>query len=88
MWGCNYFPYFSLQGGFYPGGLFSILLWGLLIMLLVFLVLKLIGSKRLNRTGPGKDREDSMDILKVRYAKGEISKDEFFKMQNVLLRPL
>lgn len=83
MWGCNYI---SWSNAFLPGGLFPFLLWVLLIMLLMVLATKLIGSQRQDKTRPGKDREDSLDILKVRYANGEISHDEFLKIQNVLLQ--
>ena len=85
MWGCNYFPYFSWAGKIFPGGIFSILLWGLIIWLLALLVMKLFGSLRSNRIGQNKDRYDSLGILKTRYARGEISDEEFVRMKNILL---
>ena len=85
MWGCNYFPYFSWAGRIFPGGIFSILLWGLIILLLVLLAMKLFGSIRSGRYGQDRDRYDSLAILKTRYARGEINNEEFTKMKNILL---
>lgn len=83
MWNCNYISWYDV---FFPGGLFPILLWVSIIVVIVLLVTRLIESQKSNKAKPSKDREDSLNILKVRYANGEISHDEFLKMQNVLLQ--
>ena len=87
MWGCNYFPCFSLAGRIFPGGIFSTLICGLIILLLVLVAMKLFGSLRSGRPGQDRDRYDSLAILKMRHAKGEISDEEFFSMKNTLLKP-
>ena len=88
MWGCNYIPFSGggWGGGFFPGGIFPLLLWGLVLFLLVYGVVRLV---RTNARGPGgssMDRDDSMSILKTRYARGELSREEFEKMKQVLVR--
>jgi putative membrane protein len=92
MWNCNYGPWTGgwgggWGGGFFPGNLWSLLLWGLVIVLLVYL------ATRLFRTGTGhplsasRDRDDSLSILKTRLARGEISTEEYTQMKKVLSRP-
>ena len=85
MWGCSCFPCFSGPGGFSLGWIFSILLWGLIILLFVMLAIKVYGPLRSGNTGKDKDRYDSLSILKMRYARGEISDEEFVRMKNSLL---
>ena len=86
MMGCDYLPFSSWMGGGFAGGIFSLLFWGLIITVLVFVAIKLFGSIRSNKTGPFRDKNDSLDILQMRYAKGEINQDEYVKMKSVLLQ--
>jgi len=54
------------------GGIFMVLFWGLIVWLVIVLIQRL--------TDQGKTRESSnsaLDILKKRYAQGEIDKQEF-----------
>ena len=56
----------------FGGGLFMILFWILMIVGVVFLIrLVMRGTK------DGGRPETALDILKKRYAQGEISKEEF-----------
>jgi len=56
------------------GGIFMILWWGLVIVGIVALVRWLLSMQ-----GDGGARKDALDILKERYARGDIDRDEFEK---------
>jgi len=53
------------------GGFMMIAFWALLIILIVWIVREMKGNSS------HKSSSDALDILKERYAKGEISKEEF-----------
>jgi uncharacterized membrane protein len=88
MWGCNFGP---LSGGwwgnFLPVSLFSLLLWGMVILLIVLLAVRIFKSQAREPRWPEQDRFDSEAILKARFAKGEITREEFLKMRQTLTRP-
>jgi len=85
--GCGYFPYFSWSGRFFSGGLLSIILWALIILIVVLLVMGLFRFLRLREAGFKRDREDSLDILKARYARGELNRAQYLKMKGTLFPP-
>jgi len=58
--------------------LFGLLLIGLFVLLVVAVVKWLSGSKMPFSVS---DRENALEILKKRYAKGEIGKEEFERMR-------
>lgn len=64
--------------------------WGLgmMLMMLVFWGLVItgivLGIRWLARTGGGAQRDRALDILRERYARGEINKDEFDSKQRDL----
>lgn len=62
------------------GWIFMILFWILVILGIVFLV-RLIAGFQKNK----QSRESPLDILKKRYAKGEITKEEFQKMKDDMM---
>ena len=59
--------------GFFGGGIFMLLFWFLVIFGIVYLVKYTVDSGK--REEKGRDR--AVEILKERYAKGEITKEEF-----------
>lgn len=79
MWGCSN----TLGiGGMTPGGLLLILLAVLAAAGLVLVI-----SRRTRRAKPdshSRDRTDSADILDLRYASGEISRNDYLKMKGSL----
>jgi uncharacterized membrane protein len=87
MMGCDNIPFSSWMGGGFAGGIFSLLFWGLIILVLVFLAIKLFGSIKSNKSAQFSDKNDSLDILQMRYARAEINQDEYVKMKHVLLKP-
>lgn len=68
---------FMGMGGGFMGGVFMILFWVLMVIGIIYLVKYLSQNQRQNKT--------SLDILKERYAKGEIDKDEFEKRKKDLI---
>lgn len=61
------------------GGFMMLVFWGAIIFILVMLVRRFAGG----RTG-GDVSEDPMDILKSRFAKGELDQSEFLKRKATL----
>ncbi|GBE00444.1 hypothetical protein BMS3Abin07_02495 [bacterium BMS3Abin07] len=66
-------------GGFGFGSIFMILFWVILIIVAVYLVKMYFGK---TRQEPG--HETAEDVLKRRYAAGDISKEEFNERMEVL----
>ncbi|MBI5446312.1 MAG: SHOCT domain-containing protein [Deltaproteobacteria bacterium] len=64
------------------GWLFMLLFWALVVFGLIAAVRWL--SSRSGGGGEGEMRESALDILKKRYARGEISKEEFERMKRDL----
>jgi putative membrane protein len=64
------------------GGLFMLLFWGLIIAGLVLLVRWLWDQGR--PAGGGRGGETPLDILKRRYARGEITKEEYDRIKQDL----
>lgn len=56
------------------GGVFMIFFWGLIIFIVVYLI----------KQGGRREKETAEDILKKRYARGEIQKEEFDRMKKEL----
>jgi putative membrane protein len=72
-------------GGGWFGGIFMIIFWILILAALVFLIKWLVqSSKRGDTSAAGGNR--ALDILKERYARGEITKSEFESMKTDLLK--
>jgi len=63
------------------GWIFMVVFWALIIFGIAFIVRAF--SRRAGQTGA---EETSLGILKKRYAKGEISKEEFYRMKDDLMK--
>lgn len=87
MWGCDYIPFLGKSGwagGFFPGGILYLLVWGLVVFLLIYAAVRIFKAITADKSGLYRDRIDSLAILKARFAKGEISHEEFNKMKQTL----
>ena len=63
------------------GWLLMILFWILVILGIFYLV------RRLGGGGGRHDRDNALSVLKERYARGEISREEFERIREELRRP-
>ncbi|MBI5566104.1 MAG: SHOCT domain-containing protein [Chloroflexi bacterium] len=76
---------FGRMNGFGFGGIFTILFWIVIIGLGVWLISNLVS--RTNNQSPsssGTAPESALDILKKRYARGEITKEQYDEMRRDL----
>ncbi len=85
MWGCDYTSMSrGWEGVFFPWGFLSLLIWGVVILLIAYLAIRLMKTQEHSLRGSSKDRIDSLAILKARFASGEISEEQFVKMKEML----
>jgi putative membrane protein len=73
-----------MGGGFIHGGIGGLLIWALTIILIVYLVKAVLKSASRTPRPSTQDRSDSLAILKARFARGEISQEEFSRMKRIL----
>ncbi len=59
--------------------------WLIVIGVVLYLIFGRGHSPRICGPGPGPGEESPLDILKKRYAKGEITKEEFEQMKRDIL---
>ena len=82
-------PWGGMMGMSWFGMIFQILFWILLLVLLVLLIRWLLqgpGNKEQGRgNAPGGSDHRALEILKERYARGEIDKEEFEQKKKDLL---
>ena len=71
MWGW-------MHGGGWGFGMWGMgLFWLVLLALLVVLVVRVLGDRAPAREPPGREADTPVEILKRRYARGEIDRAEF-----------
>ena len=66
------------------GGIFSIIFWIVIIVLGVWLVGSLVSRTNSQPPSSVPPAESALDILKKRYARGEITKEQFDEMRRAL----
>lgn len=71
---------YMMNWGFGYGGMFMWLIFLIVVGVAVYFIIQ--ASKAKNVAGPA--QETPLDILKKRYAKGEINKEEFDRMKKDL----
>jgi putative membrane protein len=81
-YGGSWGPHMMFGGGWW-GWIMMILFWALIIAGVVALAKWLFSSSR--QSAPGRSGGSALDILKERYARGEITKDEFEQMKKDIL---
>ncbi|GAB4282973.1 MAG: hypothetical protein Kow0080_36950 [Candidatus Promineifilaceae bacterium] len=70
--------------GWLLGGLMMLLFWGGLIAVIFFIARAFSGNGRSSQQSPASSSQSALDILKQRYARGEISKEEFEQIRQDL----
>ncbi|HEX9910419.1 MAG TPA: SHOCT domain-containing protein [Desulfatiglandales bacterium] len=74
-----------MDWGMWGGGwIFMLLFWGLVIVALIFLIRWLAGLSR-PRPSSEKPHDSALEILRQRYAKGEIDNEEFDQKKRDLM---
>lgn len=84
MYGYDYSNMCGVIGGFGFGWIFMLIFWGIIIWAIVALVQYATGS---DSHWSKKEKEDeAVRILKERYARGEINKEEYEERKSLLDR--
>ncbi len=66
------------------GGFLMMIFWTVLFIAILLWVFKTIQNQRDERTSAGLKTDTPLDILKKRYARGEINKEEYDKIKKDL----
>lgn len=79
---------YGLNGGWYGhtffGGFFMIIIWVALILFVVWMAREMADSGKKHRDS-GRNEGTALDILKERYAKGELTKEQFEAMKKEIM---
>ena len=75
----------GMSGWAFFGNLWNVLSWVVLIGLIVWIVNRL--SHRGHDEPRGSEKQDAFEIAKLRYAKGEITQEEFDEIKRNLAAP-
>lgn len=82
------YPNMMYGFGFGLGWIFMFIFWGVVIWAIYTLVRYFTGNDNSHGFRSSDKDDEAMKILKDRYAKGEISKEEFEERKNVLQKKL
>lgn len=83
MWNCNWGYPFGHGGWFMGHGLFGMVFGILLFLLILSLAITLVRSLIPKAVG-NRDKKDSLEILREKFARGEISAEEYHRLRNIL----
>ena len=83
MWGCNYYNGAGFGHWFFGGGIIGFSITGIIIIIIAALIFRLIKSNQ-PMNSENLDKKDSFEILKRRFANGEINDQEYQKMKDML----
>jgi uncharacterized membrane protein len=72
------------MGSLFPGGIISMLMWALIILTLIYLAIRLFRALTSEPIKQDRDRFDSLEIIKMRYARGEIGQEDYLTMKETL----
>jgi putative membrane protein len=75
---------FSNDGGMFFGGVFMWIFWLILLVLVVFAIRAVAGSAGAGSGTSQSTDESPLEILKKRYARGEIDEEEFKRRRREL----
>ncbi len=73
-----------MMNGMFGGMWFGWLFWIVLILLVVWFITQFTNKQQSNNFVATGQKETPLDILKKRYAKGEITKEQFEEMKKDL----
>ena len=76
QWGSYPHDHMGTAGGWFMGGIFMLILLGAIVAIVVLVARQSNGLMRGTQADKQKS-ENPIDVLKVRYAKGEIDHEEF-----------
>lgn len=81
----HYLQCWPTQGFMGIGGPIVMIIFGIIVIgVLIYLAIA-VSRNSAGKSGSSSHRENAMDILKMRFAKGEIGRDEFDSMKKTLL---
>ncbi len=81
MWNCGYNGAYGHW--FFGGGIIGFAITGLIIAIIATLIFKLFKASQSN-CSEKLDKNDSLMILKVKFAKGEINEEEYQNKKEIL----
>jgi putative membrane protein len=84
MWSCNWGYGVGHGGWFFGHGLFGVLFSLLLAAALVYIVILTVRAIVAPKNRSSRDRQDSLAILQAKFARGEISEQEYLRLKEIL----
>ena len=76
MWNCNF-------GSPFQYGMVGMLVNIVMLVTIIYIIVLIVRSL-LAKAKPNKDTSDSIEIIKHKFARGEISEEEFQRMKEIL----